>query len=367
MGLLNWSSNPTTDWDSDGCQDSAEDIDDDNDGVDDTLDDCSTGDLYWSSNPTTDHDSDGCQDNSLEDLNDDNDLFIDDIDDCDTIVGNATQPPFMGCPDQDGDGYADVDDVFESEETQWRDFDLDGFGDNQAGFQADSCPNTFGTSFMDKFGCYDFDSDGWSDSTDEFPYDSTEWSDNDNDGTGDNSDPDDDNDGYPDWADEFPIDHLEWEDYDSDGMGNNGDLDDDNDGWVDVDELLCGTDPLDTFWQPPDLDGDLECNVVDEDDDNDSFLDIYDHCQLDFGNSTTEYLGCPDFDGDGLANFVDGFPEDPNNTWDRDNDGISVEQEGQVLERIHYQYMPIVMICLFGALVITMVITIKVREKSRLA
>ena len=49
------------DTDSDGIGDGA-DTDDDNDGVLDDSDDCPAGDLGWTSNSTTDYDSDGCQD-----------------------------------------------------------------------------------------------------------------------------------------------------------------------------------------------------------------------------------------------------------------------------------------------------------------
>ena len=35
-----------------------------------------------------------------------------------------------GCPDQDGDGFADIEDAFPTESTQWNDDDDDGYGDN---------------------------------------------------------------------------------------------------------------------------------------------------------------------------------------------------------------------------------------------
>ena len=62
-----------------GCQDAGEDADDDNDSVEDAIDACATGDLGWTSNATTDHDSDGCQD-AAEDTDDDNDGTSDDDD-----------------------------------------------------------------------------------------------------------------------------------------------------------------------------------------------------------------------------------------------------------------------------------------------
>ena len=66
--------------DNDGTPDSA-DTDDDNDGLSDTSDDCSDGDVGWTPGPSTDYDSDGCQD-SGEDIDDDNDGVIDNNDNC---------------------------------------------------------------------------------------------------------------------------------------------------------------------------------------------------------------------------------------------------------------------------------------------
>ena len=53
-----------------------------------------------------------------------------------------------------------------------------------------------------------------------------------------------DNDGYPDEIDWAPADYREWSDNDDDGEGDNADTDDDNDGWADTDELREGTDPF---------------------------------------------------------------------------------------------------------------------------
>jgi len=63
------------DTDGDGLLD-AEDFDDDNDAVLDTADACSTGVINWTSNSTTDNDGDGCRDID-EDLDDDNDGLTD--------------------------------------------------------------------------------------------------------------------------------------------------------------------------------------------------------------------------------------------------------------------------------------------------
>ena len=81
----------------------------------------------------------------------------------------------------------------------------------------------------------DTDGDGFTDDIDVFPNDPKEWSDIDNDGIGDNADPDRDNDGFPNDKDAFPSDPAEHADLDGDGIGDNGDTDRDGDG-VDNDQ-----------------------------------------------------------------------------------------------------------------------------------
>ena len=76
---------------------------------------------------------------------------------------------------------------------------------------------------------------------------------------------DDDGDGVLDIYDAFPLDSSEWSDTDSDGTGNNADDDDDGDTWSDSDEYICGTDPLDSTDMPPDSDGDGICDSEDDD------------------------------------------------------------------------------------------------------
>ncbi|MGX9728816.1 MAG: Lcl domain-containing protein [Candidatus Electronema sp. VV] len=80
----------------------------------------------------------------------------------------------------------------------------------------------------------DTDGDGVADDEDAFPNDPSEWLDSDQDGIGNNADPDDDNDGVTDSKDAFPLDPSEWSDTDGDGQGDNADLDDDNDGVADT-------------------------------------------------------------------------------------------------------------------------------------
>jgi PKD domain/Bacterial TSP3 repeat len=87
---------------------------------------------------------------------------------------------------------------------------------------------------------------------------------------------DEDNDGIPDWEDAFPHDPTETRDTDGDGIGDNADRDDDNDGYSDLDELACGSDPLDAASVPSDFDGDFSPDCVDTDNDNDSISDNVD-------------------------------------------------------------------------------------------
>jgi len=85
------------------------------------------------------------------------------------------------------------------------------------------------------------------------------------------------------------------EDADQDGLPNEFDPDDDNDGQSDVDEIACGSDPLDA-------------NDVAADADNDGILD----CNDDIIDS----------DFDGVADVDDAFPNDPTESADFDSDGI---------------------------------------------
>lgn len=84
---------------------------------------------------------------------------------------------------------------------------------------------------------------------------------------------DSDSDGYKNLIDEFPYDPDEWLDTDNDGLGNNADPDDDNDGYNDTIEEEAGTDPLSIFSSPVDTDNDGQIDNFDEDDDNDGMPD----------------------------------------------------------------------------------------------
>ena len=306
--------------------------DQDGDGYSDT------GDVFPSdASEWNDTDSDGVGDNgdafpldATETLDSDGDGVGNNADDFPLDPNEDT--------DTDGDGVGDNADVFPNDPNETMDSDNDGVGDN-----ADMFPNN-------AFEYVDSDGDGAGDNGDMFPYDANETMDSDGDGVGDN-------------ADAFPLDATETKDSDNDGIGDNSDshpftnnfIDSDNDGVVDLMDVF----PLDaTQWLDADGDGygdntsgnnpDLFPTVASQwsDMDGDGYGDNWgnaswddarvqsgigefvagavmaDYCPEISGNSTMMgYFGCPDSDGDGIANIFD-LTELPKDT---DGDGIPDE------------------------------------------
>ncbi len=156
-GNIDWISNNSSDHDGDGCQDSTEDDDDDNDELIDLRDLCPIGIVNWTINSNSDNDFDGCRD-SDEDDDDDNDDWLDEFDACIFDSGTSTEANYLGCPDIDQDGWADLIDLFPLNYYQWNDSDGDSWGDNwwntswndsrqdgiglwiEGEFRADRCP-----------------------------------------------------------------------------------------------------------------------------------------------------------------------------------------------------------------------------------
>ena len=263
----------------------------DNDGIDDPYDNC-----YSVPNPDqNDNDGDGIGDPC--DNDDDNDGVNDLLDNC-RNESNSSQDDFdndgLGdkCDiDDDNDGYNDIDDVFPLDENEWADFDQDGVGNNE-----------------DK----DDDNDNWSDEIETLcntnPFDTQNYpGDYDSDLIPDCIDEDLDNDGYKNDLDIFPYDSSEWSDNDKDSIGDNADLDDDNDNWTDLEEIECLSDPLDSDSIPEDFDQDGDPNCFDLDDDNDGYNDTFDAFPFDSSEwSDTDLDGVGDnsdndFNGDGLV------------------------------------------------------------------
>jgi hypothetical protein len=302
----------------------------------------------------------------------DKDGVSDQIDDaCPIFNGNSTVDR-MGCPDTDGDGYSDPDpnwtptdngsDAFKTDPTQWSDADGDGFGDNATGDLADDCPTIPGNSWQNNtLGCVDTDQDGWADHQDVQVNDSTQWSDIDGDGFGDNSGgttpdacinlagnstlgnrmgcPDTDGDGWDDVIDLLPNLANQWLDQDGDGYGDNA-----TGPQPDACPGISGNSTIDRYGCVDD-DGDGMSNESDafpndptrtQDTDGDGFDDLEDDCINSAGNSTVDRNACPDTDGDGYSdptlpfgnvsgwnstNGADALPFNPTQWNDSDGDG----------------------------------------------
>ena len=197
----------------------------------------------------------------------------------------------------------------------------------------------------------DTDQDTVLDKNDNCPFVSNANQENwDRDEQGDACDYDDDNDGITDndgddcprggafnWTSDSLTDH----DYDGCQDSHPEDIDDDNDGIFDINDACPFTSfpPLRQWWisdYSSDNDGD-GCRDADEDlnDDNDAFNDSNDNCRLIPGNSSTYgNNGCPDFDGDEIADMIDDCPLEKGYSSiqligcvDTDADGIPDELE----------------------------------------
>lgn len=143
---------------------------------------------------------------------DDGDGVGSNSDRCPNDSGNSTFV-FFGCPDRDGDGYADAD--YDNESLTLAshylddcssvfgtsslfiygcpDSDRDGRADpgveGVIASELDQCPNERGYAYMGAhIGCLDSDGDGWADVEDDLPFDGDYWIDSDGDGVADEED-----------------------------------------------------------------------------------------------------------------------------------------------------------------------------------
>ena len=298
---------------------------------------------FWST-LQNDKDQDGCRD-SDEDIDDDDDGFSDLEDECPNYYGNSTEGGEKGCTDSDGDGWHDDIDEFPAEPSQWNDTDKDGYGDESDGVNGDACPGREGTSTLDRLGCPDADFDNWSDKNDAFPTDETQWADQDSDTYGDESDGfqpdacltiagtsfedrfgclDSDSDGWSDEGDDLPNNYQQRQDSDGDGYGDlsnllegddcpqntgnstldrTGCVDSDGDGWSDQGDVF-----------PDDV-------LLWSDEDGDGYADQEgkDDCPEIKGTSTVDAMGCLDSDGDGTSDTNDFYPLDVSRSIEVDN------------------------------------------------
>ena len=231
-------------------------------------------------------------------IDDDNDGVANEFDLCPNSTAGA-MVDMDGCElsqkDSDSDGYNDDVDDFPYDSSQYSDMDGDGYGDNANGNSPDAFPT-------DSSQWSDIDGDGYGDNTagnasDAFPYDPTQWSDADGDGYGDNATGNN--------ADEYPTDPTQWADDDADGYGDN----------------------------PNGTNGDQFPNDGSQwsDTDGDGYGDNLGGNQPDiFPTDSTQWV---DADGDGYGdnaggNDADLFPDEPTQWFDQDGDGFGDNQAG---------------------------------------
>ena len=244
-----------------------------------------------------DNDSDGYPDRWTSSYNGTNGQGLI-LDGCPGVYGTSINPT-PGCPDSDNDGWANTDDDFPLDPTQFLDYDGDGFGDNATGNNADECPFQFGVADgTDGVGC---------------PLVNTD---------------DDDGDGVYDDIDSCPGTSV-FETVDANGCADSQ-LDDDSDGVSNADDVCPETSTGSTV----DSDGCSDEQLV-QDSDGDGVYDIDDLCPD--STLTVDVDGCDenqrDSDGDGVSDGSDlcpdteaGFPVDSDgcideSALDQDLDG----------------------------------------------
>ena len=277
------------------------------------------------------------------------DGVTDDLDKCPTEAGPAAA---LGCPDQDNDGIADSEDICPDEKGAAAaggcpDYDTDGIADKD-----DPCPTETGPLN----GCPDSDYDGVPDKDDKCPAEAgsatyngcPQPKDSDGDGYNDDEDqcpdqkgplkgcPDADFDGYADKDDLCPNlagTNKGCPDTDLDGVADNEDPCPDQPGKVNGCPDADQDGVADREDRCPDKPGSLQNNgcpdaPVVADTDKDGIPDASDPCP----DKAGQFGGCPDSDGDLLADNLDKCPADPGPTG---NSGCP-EVKKEVKERLAY-------------------------------
>ena len=301
------------DFDGDGIPNDS-DPDDDNDGYDDDYD-------AFPLDPTEWDDADGDGIGSNTDTDDDGDGWSDlEEADCLTDASSAFSVP----EDYDGDWVCDIVDVDDDNDGVDDDYDCAPY---DASISSLDCNGVCGgSSSLDACGVCDGDDSTCADCAGvpngDAVIDACGVCTNDPSSCGIDSDED----GVDDDDDAFPDDSTEWSDTDGDGVGDNADTDDDDDGWSDQDEVVCGSELLDSGSVPADSDADGECDALDPDDDDDGVVDSDDA----FPSNPTEWA---DTDGDGIGNNADG--DDDGDGWgdSTESDCGSDPMDGEVSPR----------------------------------
>tara|TARA_Y100000589_G_scaffold64386_1_gene55871 strand:- start:539 stop:1897 length:1359 start_codon:yes stop_codon:yes gene_type:complete len=196
----------------------------------------------------------------------------------------------------------------QNEEELWaNDVDRDGYNTTDTGDGiVDDCPDKYGESWGDRYGCADLDGDGWSNLNDFSPLDESQWVDEDEDGFGDNSS------GY--LGDQCPgVYGVE------NGEGGDGCpppfVDSDGDGVQDSDDD-CDSTPADVV---------VDENGCEVDTDGDGVVDSMDNCPATAVNVTVDSVGCEVIDNNGGGTDNNGGTDNGGGT---DNNGGSGTGDG---------------------------------------
>ncbi len=247
------------------------DIDDDDDGV-------------LTKYEFPDQNGDGAPDDALDSDQEQIPNYLDVDDDNDSIL------TFYELPDQNGDGKPD--DALDSDNEQIPDY-LDVDDDNESIPTINEIPDQDGDGVPDDALNSDgVDTPNYIDIDDD--NDNVLTTEEDEDGDGNPLNNDRDGDGLIDAFESRLADKDEdgvSDEYDTENENPNNDQD--GDGFGNLDETICGFDPLNPNEYPADTDADGIVNCIDN-----------------------------DIDGDGVLNEQDAFPENPFESVDKDEDGI---------------------------------------------
>ena len=200
----------------------------------------------------------------------------------------------------------------QNEEELWaNDADRDGYNTTDTGDSiVDACPDKYGESWGDRYGCADLDGDGWSNSNDFDPFDETQWVDEDGDEFGDNS--------SGTFGDQCPgVPGVE--------NGDGGDgcpeffIDTDGDGVQDSDDD-CDATPTGAT---------VDENGCEVDTDGDGVADSIDNCQETTPGVNVDDNGCEIIDGSGGADNNDDGSDNNEGAGSEDSEEESTEDSSE--------------------------------------